>query len=208
MVTTKIFFDCEFTGLHKNTTLISIGMVTDHGHTFYAELIDYDKSQIDQWLQENVLDNLLMSAPKNGEDEYYSATRGESNPIGNSLYNDYSCQLRCNMQELKHHLSQWLAQFEQVEMWSDCLAFDWVLFCDIFGTAFDVPQNVYYIPFDICTLLKMNGIDPDISRIDLAGILNDPEYRGSHRQHNALFDAQIIKKCYYKLKEKENERKV
>ena len=44
---TKIFFDCEFTGLHQNTTLVSIGLISDKGHHFYAELYDYDKSQID-----------------------------------------------------------------------------------------------------------------------------------------------------------------
>jgi len=39
----KIYFDTEFTGLHKNTTLISIGCVAENGKTFYAELTDYDK---------------------------------------------------------------------------------------------------------------------------------------------------------------------
>ena len=31
----KIFFDTEFTGLHKNTTLISIGLVSETGDEFY-----------------------------------------------------------------------------------------------------------------------------------------------------------------------------
>jgi len=43
----KIFFDTEFTGLHQNTTLISIGLVTEQEHSFYAEFDDYDKSQVD-----------------------------------------------------------------------------------------------------------------------------------------------------------------
>jgi DNA polymerase III epsilon subunit-like protein len=37
----KIFFDTEFTGLHKDTTLISIGLVSEDNRKFYAELIDY-----------------------------------------------------------------------------------------------------------------------------------------------------------------------
>ena len=57
---TKVFFDCEFTGLHQNTTLISIGLIAETGQTFYAELTDYDKSQIDEWLQTNVIDNLAL----------------------------------------------------------------------------------------------------------------------------------------------------
>ena len=34
----NIFFDTEFTGLRKDTTLISIGMIAENGKTFYAEL--------------------------------------------------------------------------------------------------------------------------------------------------------------------------
>ena len=37
------FFDTEFTGLRKDTTLISIGIVSDTGDRFYAELTDYVK---------------------------------------------------------------------------------------------------------------------------------------------------------------------
>ena len=51
----KIFFDCEFTGLHKNTTLISIGLISDCGKTFYAEFTDY---QVDDWIRDNVISKL------------------------------------------------------------------------------------------------------------------------------------------------------
>jgi hypothetical protein len=51
----KIFFDTEFTGLHKNTTLISIGLVAETGESFYAEFTDYDKSQVNDWIKENVI---------------------------------------------------------------------------------------------------------------------------------------------------------
>ena len=30
----KIFFDTEFTGLHKDTTIISIGMISENGKKF------------------------------------------------------------------------------------------------------------------------------------------------------------------------------
>ena len=43
----KMFFDTEFTGLHQNTTLVSIGLVSDEGERFYAELTDYDDTQCD-----------------------------------------------------------------------------------------------------------------------------------------------------------------
>ena len=51
----KIFFDTEFTGLHQDTTLISIGMIAEDGRELYCELNDYDKTQIDDWLKDNVI---------------------------------------------------------------------------------------------------------------------------------------------------------
>ena len=58
--TTRIYFDTEFTGLHQNTTLISLGMISECGRQFYAEFTGYDKSQIDDWLQKNVIDRLIL----------------------------------------------------------------------------------------------------------------------------------------------------
>jgi (p)ppGpp synthase/HD superfamily hydrolase len=73
------------------------------------------------------------------------------------------------------------------------MSYDWVLFNDIFGDAFSIPKNVYYIPFDICTVFKEKGIDPDISREKYA------KHTGDDRKHNALFDAKIIKACHERL---------
>ena len=124
----NLYLDSEFTGLHQNTTIISIGIVSDSGKTFYAELNYYDKSQVDEWLQKNVIDNLIMSEPPEGEDEYYTAIRHTDNEVGNDLYKSYSVQLRCNMSGLKVELGKWLSQFDKVEMWGDCLSYDWVIF--------------------------------------------------------------------------------
>ena len=60
----KIYFDTEFTGLHKNTTLISIGLIDEVGRSFYAEFSDYDKYQCDDWIKENVWANLIYKDHK------------------------------------------------------------------------------------------------------------------------------------------------
>lgn len=175
----KVFFDTEFTGLHKDTTLISIGLVTDTGDTFYAELTDYDKSQVNDWIQENVIDNLIMK----------NQIEGDLTCWGNNI------RIKGTKSNVRDWLGHWFDRYkdETIEIWSDCLAYDWVLFNDIFGTAFDIPKNVYYIPFDICTLFREKGIDPDVSREEFA------EAKEIHKKHNALYDAFIIKKCYTKL---------
>lgn len=168
----KIFFDTEFTGLHQNTTLISIGLISEDDRVFYAEFTDYDQSQVSKWVQENVIDNLYLTENLTVFDANTTLVKGDKEYV-------------------KQVLSSWLSQFDQVEMWSDCLAYDWVLFNEIFGGAFSIPSNIYYIPFDICTLFKVKGVDPDINREMFV------EQIGT--KHNAIHDARIIKLCYEKL---------
>ena len=165
----KLFFDTEFTGLRQDTTLISIGVVSEDGREFYAELTDYNKSHITPWIQENVIDNL-----GNGEGYW----KGDSEYIGK-------------------HLRKWLSQFEAIEMWADVLAYDWILFNELvadFTNGYpQLPANVHYIPMDIATVMRMKGVDPDINREEFA------EMGSSQKKHNALHDAITTKKCYQKL---------
>lgn len=176
----KIFFDTEFTGLHQHTTLISIGLVAETGETFYAELTDYDKNQVDDWLQKNVIDNLL-----------FSSILPDSGLVINHSFANY--EIKAVARSVAERLSVWLEQWQSVEMWSDCLSYDWVLFNQLWGHAFNIPKNVYYIPFDICTLFKVKGIDPDISREEFAGL------DANGQKHNALWDAKVIRACYERL---------
>jgi hypothetical protein len=176
----KIFFDTEFTGLHQNTTLISLGLISECGKTFYAEFTDYDSSQVDSWLKENVIEKLMLQKFDIEKD-----------------YNPYSDSVifKSDTEHIKQALEHWLHQFGAVEMWSDCLSYDWVLFCQIWGHAFNIPENVYYIPFDICTMFKMKDIDPDVNREKFGC----GEVYSEMPKHNALWDARVIKMCYEKL---------
>ncbi len=185
MTKTKIFFDTEFTGLHQNTTLISIGLVSECGKTLYCEFSDYDKKQLNPWLEENVISKLSLKKKKWTKKEVMANITKEENGAyyGNTKY-------------IAECIEAWLSQFDEVEMWSDCLAYDWVLFCEMYGGAFGIPKNIYYIPFDICTLFKIKGIDTDISREKFAGVKAKYIVEG---KHSAIFDAIVLKDCYTKL---------
>jgi hypothetical protein len=174
---TRVFFDTEFTGLHQNTTLISIGLIAETGETFYGEFTDYDESQINDWIRENVIDNLELS----GNESHGREPK--------------AIRIEGTTEEIKKALIEWFAQFEKVEIWSDCLSYDWVLFCQLFGHAFNIPSNIFYIPYDICTLMKCKGIDPDVNREQFTGADSDQ----SAKKHNAMWDAKVIKMCYDKL---------
>ncbi len=178
----QIFLDTEFTGLNQNTTLISIAMFIDDNNYFYAELNDFDKSQIFSWLTENVISKL----------EFYDKI-SFFNQVGNSV------KMKSDSSEVKEILSNWLKQYDVVEIWADVLAYDWVLFCNLFGGALNLPKNVFYIPFDLSTLFRTKGfINPknnyekDIDRFQFVGVANS-------NQHNALIDTIVEKKCYEKL---------
>lgn len=177
----KVFFDTEFTGLHQHTTLISIGCVAETGEEFYAELTDYDRSQVSDWIKENVINNLLFQELI--PELPYRFRKPEVTHARHEVKNTWNV--------VAQELRAWLFRFERVEMWSDCLAYDWALFCELFGGALKIPENVYYIPFDLATLFKIKGIDPDVNREDFA----DMKAEG---KHNALHDAQVIKACYEK----------
>lgn len=180
----KIFFDTEFTGLHQKTTLISIGCVSEDGRTFYAEFNDYDNTQLNNWLIENVINNL-----KYFTDSYITKYEKELK----------NYEIKGTTNEIKKALERWLSQFDSIEMWSDCLAYDWVLFNNIFGDAFSIPKNVYYIPFDISTLFKIKGIDPDINREEFAKERLIKTCICAGPKHNALWDATVIMECYNEL---------
>jgi len=157
----KIFFDTEFTGLRAVSDILSIGMVAEDGSTFYSEIDRPELLNIDDWIRDNVIANFTKE----------------------KFFSDYP--------ELRKQIEVFLSPYKKVEMWSDCLAYDWVLFCELWSGALNVPDYIYYIPFDICTLMKAKGIDPDINREEFSGITGI--------KHNALHDAKVIKACYEKL---------
>jgi hypothetical protein len=113
----KIFLDTEFTGLHQKTTLISLAMVAESGEEFYAEFTDYDRSQMSDWLKENVLSKLWIT-----NNHSFNRKQNGVYLIGDSV-------------TIKETLQKWLGQFEGVEVWADVLAYDWVLFCNLFGVG-------------------------------------------------------------------------
>lgn len=177
----KVFFDCEFTGLHQHTTLISVGMVDENGRSLYAEFSDYDKTQVNDWIHDNVIANLsLQKRP-----DLWMGAKNEKT----------SC--RGNMKDVGRWLLEWLSIYDHVEFWSDVLAYDWVLLVNLLANYDDgypkMPNNIYYIPFDLATLIKIGELDPDISREELAGLEDSAE------KHNALWDAKVIKACYEKM---------
>lgn len=182
----RLFFDTEFTGLHKNNTLISIGLISDDKkHTFYAELTDYDESQCDDWIQLHVIDKLTYRY----NDPFKSVFK---HPDGTEDY-----RMKGTKQEVSDYVLEWLRKFKEVEFWGDCVAYDWLLFIDLIGMGKPMrkmPKNfVSYQAFDVFTVLKLKGYNAKDNRHI---ILDLDDGVG---QHNALYDADITRQLYNKI---------
>lgn len=180
----RLFLDTEFTGLTQDTTLISIALVADTGETFYAEATDFDTSKISEWLQENVINQLFLN------ESIVSQNLSQFYFVGKRL-------------EIAEALKKWLAQFESpyfntepfLQIWADVPHYDWVLFCELFGGAFGIPQNIHYMPMDVATMLYFKNINLDTERESLANV---SDLKGL-RKHNALYDTYLIKSIFENL---------
>ena len=127
-----LFFDTEFTGLRKNTTLISLGIVAENDKTFYAEFNDYDRKQMNKWLEDSVMKYLKFPI------EIANRDIGRADHI----YSDNFTMVG-NKKLIKDYLIKWLTQFkEPLQLVSDVCHYDMVLFIDIFDDAFSLPENL------------------------------------------------------------------
>jgi len=210
----KIYYDAEFTGLHRNTSLISIGMVSQSGAYFYAEFNDYDKSQVSDWIQEHVIGNLQFNdketyrSIKIFEDGILTASRGRTPRAHSNIV------MKGNKVEVMNNLYSWLREEYQaygstskIQFFTDCYAYDWMTLMDLIcegGDALKVPEFIDYIPIDLSTAMYMNGIDPDMTREDFVGesivkSLQDQfpiACKSGDIKHNSLWDALVCLWCF------------
>ena len=166
----RLYLDTEFTTLNQSAKLLSIGVVDTNGRSFYAELSDIEIPE-DKWLQDNVLCHM----------QWLNSSTKPFLQTASDHWQGYLSHL-----ELAKALRDWLKVYPQAEVWADCVVWDWILFCELFGGTFEKPSNLYDFPFDLVTLLKVKGIDTNIERAELLTQLGKTS---DTLQHHALNDA-------------------
>lgn len=208
----NIFFDTEFTGLQKDTDLISIGLISENNDVFYAEITDYDQQKLNSWLFANVIKNLSI-------ENFKSAT---------TKFNIK--HYRASFSIISKKLNEWLeriSDWKHIQFVSDCCWYDQVLLFDLITnrkTALDVPYFISPVVLDICYLIMMmlsknkrndyDEKDKDLiiraafntDRVKLLKILNtlytthvdveDMNVILGNCEHNALYDALVIKNLF------------
>lgn len=198
----NIYMDTEFTGLTQDTTLISIGLVSEVGHEFYATLKAYDESRVDPWIQENVIQHLIQEPYKVHRQDILKGLYIQGDEVvgydenGAEIHTASHYNLSDN--QCRQYVETWLktqveeSEYDKCKIWCDCYAFDWVLFTQIWGGALKTPKFIHYIPRDLSTYLEVCGLDADVNRMRFANMEGGD-------QHNALWDAKVIRACVQKL---------
>ena len=190
----KFFFDTEFTQIRKDTTLISIGIISDSGDTFYAEFNDYDEDLAnDDFIQEAIIPNLRHT----DVGEFFDR---EANNIDMKASRDVVSSKRC----------KWLdtvSNHGTIEFISDVSHYDFVLLIDLLangGTAFDMPEKVspvcHDINQDIAKYLKITDTEAfDISREGFCEYVNPNTLPKNTEKHSSLWDAYVIRLIYMEI---------
>lgn len=175
-----LFLDTEFTSLDRDSELLSMAIYESKDKYCYLEITDYDTDKINDWLAKNVI------AKFNLEQNSHAP-----------LAEKYACALPFS--EVGQVVRTWLDKFysnDKVTICSDCYAWDWLHFCDLFGGARSLPSYIHYIPLDLATILEVKGLDRDLGRVDYASELTRDT---CFEAHNALSDAKAMYIIYNHL---------
>ena len=221
----RLFFDMEFTGLRQNTTPISLGIVSEDGKKFYAEFTDYDESQCDDWINENVICNLhlkhipwhsqclgnIEKLKKGG----YVVSKNPHIPRANALleYDYFKMDEKGNMIALGDlcwigiALSEWIQKFDTIQFISDVCHYDFVLLIALItngGTALDLLENIsaacHDLNMDIARHFHVSDLEAfDMNREKIMNDLCGPEDIVTGDKHNSLYDAEVIRAIWKEI---------
>lgn len=187
----KYFLDCEFIEDGKTIDLISIGLVSANGREFYAVNKECAFQNASDWVWHNVLYPIGIYEPL----RYVNPSDPSTSPQTKQTL------LRAKTREqIKNALLEFLTfedisrpaeeTFKQCKFWGEWCSYDWLCFCQLFGTMMDLPKGMPMRCNDIIQYAEMFGLTSD----DL------PESLETEGNHNALLGAKTVKMRYEFIK--------
>ena len=156
----RFWLDTEFIDDGKTIELLSIALVSQTGREYYAVSKDADWSRASEWVQKNVLPYL---------------DREESKPRA----------------QIRHEILRFICGIleeespgahKEPEIWAWYAAYDWVAFCQLFGTMMDLPDGLPRYIRDVKYLAD-----------ELGNVRLPSRQKG---EHHALEDAKWVRKCW------------
>ena len=157
----NVFMDTEFSecGRKDRVRLLSIALVAEDGPEFYAET-EEDRSLVNPWVAEHVVPQLTGPIQP-----YPEIAQGILRFLGNRESTGVETRL-----------------------WAYFGAYDFVLYCQIFGTMINLPKGFPFFCWDLKQLASM-------LQIPKAAFPRQPE-----KEHHALHDARWNRDLYRQMK--------
>jgi hypothetical protein len=174
----RYWYDTEFIEDGCAIDLISIGIVAEDGRELYMQSFEFDPAKANGWIRENVLSHLKIchvSGKWNFDQSLYSWQRCEKP----------DCPWR-TLSQIKLEILAFMdiEDYGKPELWGWCAAYDFVAFCQIFGTMMDLPEGYPHYIKDIQYVLDGRHIrDEELPQAD-------------GTPHNALADARHIQQVW------------
>ena len=174
----KYYIDTEFIENGFTIELISIGIVSEDGREYYAQSAECPFKSASDFVWREVFPSLLHFN-MNGSRSCQS--RLSSSGVQKTA-RDYheDCPWRYKF-EMKEEILAFIKEDKRPEFWGYYADYDWVAFCQIFGTMMDLPKG---FPM-YCRDIKQ-----------LCDSLGNPALPLNEGKHNALKDAQWTKAAH------------
>lgn len=173
----RYYIDTEFSerGPKYPIELISLGIVAQDGRLFYAMSNEFDADECNNWVRENVFPQLHLSPD-------VLAQAGNGNP---------HCGVP--LRYLASLVREFIRKDPTPEFWAYFADYDWVVFCQIFGTMTDLPQGWPQYCNDIVQLnISLGVLDLPVQTTPVHNALNDA--RWCKEAHEFLLGVQEAKR--------------
>ncbi len=137
--------------------------------------VEYDETKASDWVKENVLHNLPLCPCCGHQVNHWEVGK---------------CRSKWCMWRTREQIKQEILTFMDVEeygkpeLYGWCAGYDWVAFCQIFGTMMDLPEGYPHYMKDLQQILDDRGISDEELPKQEEGL------------HNALADAQHLKRLW------------
>lgn len=186
----KYWFDTEFIEDGKSIDLISIGMVSEDGRELYLQNQECDFDKASDWVARNVLLQLeefdLGQRTPMGVDK----NRVRSDNAPSYRYEASGWFRESGIWKMKPEIGTAIQDFcikdapegDRPEFWAYYADYDWVVFCQLFGTMMDLPSYFPRYCRDVKQLCDSIG-NPQLPTLQTG-------------EHNALKDAIWCKVAY------------
>ena len=158
----QYFLDTEFHEDGKTIDLISIALVAMDGRELYLGNSETELHRASPWLWQNVIPKL----PAYSDKAFWQSRSAIQRSVEAFFQGDKEAN-------------------EKIEIWTFFGAYDWVIFCQLFGRMIDMPAHLPKFDMDIRQLRRELGDPPLPKQIE--------------EEHVALHDARWNRQAYLSL---------